>query len=473
MGSRGYVRLLVYMSGADRQSMERRRAPSWPCEGWTDWGDASTDGMEGAKLAMRGMDGLGRRSTDGMEGAKLAMRGTKGRRGGGPSMPSFSLQLLERFAHIGKQYREFEKKKNPLVWGERSNLKSMFPLDPTARRTLSTQLCALHYGSLLQMIHGQLLSENIVGCSGGPDLLTSHVRLHSHDDVRRDPPDLPVLGRTQQRHAQPSSSISTIPATHIHKILHITFLLGVAVLQDPGCGRVAQIARIPAISLCWAFSSFRCQRHFRPAFPPGKFRLRGNAWSRRNRYRGLMRDGLEIELLHKLDFERVIILNMCIASGSAYALAVQAPGFERTDRSSIVATSPSSKTPLLQQQNRPWPGHTSYALSNLLIMIMHTRAAFFLDFHHPSHYKNPPHRLLLGVTVRQDPGCGRVAQMARIPVISLCWAFSSFSASRRENTFALLRTILLGVPVPQGASATSDPHFPQESLGYVGMARIC
>ncbi|KAJ7076217.1 hypothetical protein C8R43DRAFT_966232 [Mycena crocata] len=375
MGSRGYVRLLVYMSGADRQSMERRRAPSWPCEGWTDWGDASTDGMEGAKLAMRGMDGLGRR-VDGWDGGRQVgharYEGTQG-------------------------------------W-----------------RTLD--------GYLFDSTRTTMFEETL--------------------------PTYP----SSDEHSR---------ATHIHKILHITFLLGVAVLQDPGCGRVAQIARIPAISLCWAFSSFRCQRHFRPAFPPGKFRLRGNAWSRRNRYRGLMRDGLEIELLHKLDFERVIILNMCIASGSAYALAVQAPGFERTDRSSIVATSPSSKTPLLQQQNRPWPGHTSYALSNLLIMIMHTRAAFFLDFHHPSHYKNPPHRLLLGVTVRQDPGCGRVAQMARIPVISLCWAFSSFSASRRENTFALLRTILLGVPVPQGASATSDPHFPQESLGYVGMARIC
>ncbi|KAJ7075689.1 hypothetical protein C8R43DRAFT_1143427 [Mycena crocata] len=31
------------------------------------------------------------------------------------------------------------------------------------------------------------------------------------------------------------------------------------------------------------------------------------------------------------------------------------------------------------------PGHTSSALSNLMIMIMQTRAAFFLDFHNPSH----------------------------------------------------------------------------------------
>ncbi|KAJ7124148.1 hypothetical protein C8R43DRAFT_958832 [Mycena crocata] len=347
MPSRGYVRLLVYMSGADRQSMERRRAPSWPCEGWTDWGDASTDGMEGAKLAMRGMDGWGDASTDGMEGAKLAMRGTKGRRDDGPRSrsnflsalptyglwwlsPSFSLQPLERLRRTVGLGRK-------VCVSYLFNLKSStFPLDPTRQAAL----------------------------------LDAIVRLHSRsrDDVRRDPPDSPALGRTQQRHAQPSSSISTIPATPIHKILHITFLLGVAVLQDPGCGRVAQIARIPAISLCWAFSSFRCQRNFQPASSPGKRRLCGNgshmlrrkwrpseakevgedrseAFGRGDdRYRGLMRDGLEIELLHKLDFERVIILNMCIASGSAYALAsdgnVQAPGFKRTDQSSIVALGP-------------------------------------------------------------------------------------------------------------------------------------
>ncbi|KAJ7124141.1 hypothetical protein C8R43DRAFT_1135718 [Mycena crocata] len=122
MPSRGYVRLLVYMSGADRQSMERRRAPSWPCEGWTDWGDASTDGMEGAKLAMRGMDGLGR-CVDGWDGGRQVgharYEGTQGTMGwrtfGGylprsrsnflralPTYglwwlsPSFSLQPLER-----------------------------------------------------------------------------------------------------------------------------------------------------------------------------------------------------------------------------------------------------------------------------------------------------------------------------------------------------------------------------------------
>ncbi|KAJ7078367.1 hypothetical protein C8R43DRAFT_966007 [Mycena crocata] len=205
MGSRGYVRLLVYMSGADRQSMEQRRAPSWPCEGWTDWGDASTDGMEGAKLAMRGMDGLGRR-VDGWDGGRQ----------------------VGHARYEGAQ-----------GW-----------------RTLD--------GYLFDSTRTTMFEETL--------------------------PTYP----SSDEHSR---------ATHIHKILHITFLLGVAVLQDPGCGRVAQIARIPAISLCWVFSSF--------------------------------------------------------------------------------------------------------------------------------------------------------------------------SASRRENTFALLRTILLGVPVPQGASATSDPHFPQESLGYVGMARIC
>ncbi|KAJ7077369.1 hypothetical protein C8R43DRAFT_1143545 [Mycena crocata] len=103
MPSRGYVRLLVYMSGADRQSMERRRAPSWPCEGWTDWGDASTDGMEGAKLAMRGMDGLGR-CVDGWDGGRQVgharYEGTQGTMGVEDLWwlsPSFSLQLLARF----------------------------------------------------------------------------------------------------------------------------------------------------------------------------------------------------------------------------------------------------------------------------------------------------------------------------------------------------------------------------------------
>ncbi|KAJ7124132.1 hypothetical protein C8R43DRAFT_958817 [Mycena crocata] len=112
----------MYMSGAERQSMERRRAPSWPCEGWTDWGDASTDGMEGAKLAMRGMDGLGR-CVDGWDGGRQVgharYEGTQGTMGwrtfGGylprsrsnflsalPTYglwwlsPSFSLQPLER-----------------------------------------------------------------------------------------------------------------------------------------------------------------------------------------------------------------------------------------------------------------------------------------------------------------------------------------------------------------------------------------
>ncbi|KAJ7075688.1 hypothetical protein C8R43DRAFT_1143426 [Mycena crocata] len=103
MPSRGYVRLLVYMSGADRQSMERRRAPSWPCEGWTDWGDASTDGMEGAKLAMRGMDGLGR-CVDGWDGGRQVGHARDAGDDGVEDLwwlsPSFSLQLLERFAHI-------------------------------------------------------------------------------------------------------------------------------------------------------------------------------------------------------------------------------------------------------------------------------------------------------------------------------------------------------------------------------------
>ncbi|KAJ7178873.1 hypothetical protein C8R43DRAFT_1189442 [Mycena crocata] len=256
------------MSGAERQSMERRTAPSWPCEGYKDWGDAWADGMEGAKLAMRGMDGLGRR-VDGWDGGRQVgharYEGTQGGR----------------------------------------------TLDGYLPRSLSNSLSALPTY----------------------DLRWLSVRLHSHDDVRRDPPDLPVLGRTQQ-----SPSVKLAVWTKILAFIDIsrrnvpaeanfdggyTLLLVVWTRGTRTAPYCAGASSSPP-SLCATDLKSNCFT-----------RLVHVRWTALGRLRAIM------------------ILNMCIASGSAYALAsdgnVQAPGFEWTDQSSIVATSRTrhshSKTP--------------------------------------------------------------------------------------------------------------------------------
>ncbi|KAJ7117947.1 hypothetical protein C8R43DRAFT_960600 [Mycena crocata] len=330
----------MYMSGAERQSMERRRAPSWPCEGYKDWGDAWADGMEGAKLAMRGMDGLGRR-VDGWDGGRQVgharyegMQGGRTLDGYLPRSLSNSLSALPTYDLrwlSGNNTREFEK--NPSVWGERSNLKSMymFPLDPTRQAALFRRNC----------------------------VLCTMVRLHSHDDVRRDPPDQPVLGRTQQRY--PSPSVKLAVWTKILAFIDIsrrnvpaeanfdggyTLLLVVWTRGTRTAPYCAGASSSPP-SLCATDLKSNCFT-----------RLVHVRWTALGRLRAIM------------------ILNMCIASGSAYALAsdgnVQAPGFEWTDQSSIVATSrtrPSSKTPLLQQQNRPWPGaHSQRSFKHTILI---------------------------------------------------------------------------------------------------------
>ncbi|KAJ7117953.1 hypothetical protein C8R43DRAFT_960605 [Mycena crocata] len=286
----------MYMSGAERQSMERRRAPSWPCEGWTDWGDASTDGMEGAKLAMRGMDGLGR-CVDGWDGGR----------------------------QVG--HARYEGTQGTMGW-----------------RT---------FGGYLPRSRSNFLSA------------------------------------------------------------------------------------LPTYGLWWLSPSFSLQ-------PLERLRRTRRFGAKGLRF--LFPWPLEV----RFDSTRTTMFEETLPTY---------PSSDEHSRGTLARFNNNNTT-------ARGPGHTSSALSNLMIMIMQTRATFFLDFHHPSHYKNPPHRLLLGVAVLQDPGCGRVAQMARIPVISLCWAFSSFSVSQGENTFALFRTILLGVPVPQSASATSNPHLPRESGPY-------
>ncbi|KAJ7178879.1 hypothetical protein C8R43DRAFT_942478 [Mycena crocata] len=240
----------MYMSGAERQSMERRRAPSWPCEGWTDWGDASTDGMEGAKLAMRGMDGLGR-CVDGWDGGR----------------------------QVG--HARYEGTQGTMGW-----------------RT---------FGGYLPRSRSNFLSA------------------------------------------------------------------------------------LPTYGLWWL-----------------------SPWP------------LEV----RFDSTRTTMFEETLPTY---------PSSDEHSRGTLARFNNNNTT-------ARGPGHTSSALSNLMIMIMQTRATFFLDFHHPSHYKNPPHRLLLGVAVLQDRGVGGVSQ--------------------GENTFALFRTILLGVPVPQSASATSNPHLPRESGPY-------